>query len=341
MHQRLPVSLSKLEDKQTAFALISRRILLHFRPLQSSTATMESNLIARHLQVAYVVPTHRKYLFSGSPSEPFLVEAAAHLMATSGFSTISCLLNFINEDLVDAGESGEIVGRSLTIDAYDVALRSRLTETKRIYHSWVSVLDFLKELFADSVYERIIKIKPLGQPEGLTLEEAFCNAVVRLTHYVRLSQLNLLNAANVRKAFLRGMGLVGAQSQKMVDILMPVLFVSSFKDDPSGWVVEEGKMSQIMANWKNKAKDAAPLHADPYSVYKDLNTEQPTILLWHQFSSTKSEADLRQTTTIPYHSMRKGGVYFIDLYGIGPEVYKGVTERNKEQYQQVVGCRDI
>ena len=39
--------------------------------------------------------------------------------------------------------------------------------------------------------------------------------------------------------------------------------------------------------------------------------------------------------------MRKGGVYFIDLYGIGPEVYKGVTERNKEQYQQVVGCRDI
>ena len=133
MHQRLPVSLSKLEDKQTAFALISRRILLHFRPLQSSTATMESNLIARHLQVAYVVPIHRKYLFSGSPSEPFLVEAAAHLMATSGFSTISCLLNF-NENLVDVGESGEIVGRSLTINAYDDALRSRLTETKRIYH---------------------------------------------------------------------------------------------------------------------------------------------------------------------------------------------------------------
>ena len=174
---------------------------------------MESNLIARHLQVAYVVPIHRKFLFSGSPSEPFLVEAAARLMATSGFSTISCLLNFINEDLVDAGESDEIVRRSLTIDAYDVALRSRLIETERIiYHSWVSVLDFLKALFADSVYERIIKIKLLGQPEGLTLEKAFRNAVVRLTHYVRLSQLNLFNAANVRKAFLRGMGLVGAQS---------------------------------------------------------------------------------------------------------------------------------
>ena len=126
-----------------------------------------------------------------------------------------------------------------------------------------------------------------------------------------------------------------------VDILIPVLFVSSFKDGPSDWVVEEGRMSQIMANWKNKADDATPLHTDPYSVYKDLNTEQPTILMWHQFGSERSEADLPQTATNPDHSMRKGGVYFIDLYGIGPEVYKGITESNKEQYQQVVGCKDI
>jgi hypothetical protein len=211
--------------------------------------------------------------------------------------------------------------------------------TEPIYHSWVSVLDFLKELFADRVYERIIEIKPLGQPEGRTLEEAFRNAVVRLTHYVRLSQLNLFNAANVRKAFLRGMGLVGAQSQKLVDILIPVLFVDSLKEGPSSWVVEEGKMSQIMANWKNKADDATPPHTDPYDTYANLNTEQPTILMWNQFGSKRSEAVLPQTETAHHPWTRS--VYFIDLYGIGPEVYKGITEANREQFQQVVGCGDI
>src|SRR6266571_5157945 len=119
---------------------------------------MASNLVGHHLQVAYVVPKHRRFIVSGSPSEPFLVEAAAHMMATPGFSTINCLRNFTDDELLDAGESDEIVGRSLTIDAYDVAKRHRMPGTP-IHHSWVPVLDFLKALFTDEVYEHIIKIK--------------------------------------------------------------------------------------------------------------------------------------------------------------------------------------
>ena len=95
---------------------------------------MASNLVAHHLLVAYIVPQHRKFIVNGSPSEPFLVEAAAHMMATPGFSTIGCLLNLTNEELLYAGESGGIVGRSLTIDAYDHALRLRHPRTP-IYHS--------------------------------------------------------------------------------------------------------------------------------------------------------------------------------------------------------------
>ena len=122
--------------------------------------------------------------------------------------------NFINEDLVDAGENGEIVGKSLTIDAYDVALRrGRMPETERIYHSWGICLGLFKRVIA-FMNERIIKIKPLGRPQGRTLEEVFGNAVVRLTHYVRLSQLNLFNATNVRKTFLRGMGVDGRPEPK-------------------------------------------------------------------------------------------------------------------------------
>jgi hypothetical protein len=342
IHAKLPVSLGELHGRQTAFALLSRRILLHFRPLRSSSATMESNLIARHLQVAFVVPINRKFVVSGSPSEPFIVEAAAHLMATPGFSAISRLRDFINEDIVDVGESGEIVGRLLTIDAYDLALRQRMTEPQRpMYHSWVSVLDFLKALFADSVYERIIKTKPYGQPTGRTLEDAFANAVVRLTHYVRLSQVTLFTAANVRKAFLRGMGLVGTQNQPLVDILIPVLFVSNRDKDPKEWEVTKGEMSQIMANWKNRGDDATPPHTAPwaYDIYAGLNQDKPTILMWHQFGSKKSVAVLPERERV-YHAPEKA-VYFIDLYGIGPEVYKGITANNKAEYEQVIGYGDM
>ena len=64
-HERLP----KLKDKQTTFAL---HILLHFRPLQRSATTMESNLIARHLQVAYVVPIRRNLLSLDRRANRFL-----------------------------------------------------------------------------------------------------------------------------------------------------------------------------------------------------------------------------------------------------------------------------
>ncbi len=296
---------------------------------------MASNLIARHLQVAHVVPNHRTFVVSGSPSEPFIIEAAARMMATPEFSSISCLLNFANEELIDAGESGEIVGRLLTIDAYDAALRLR--PGSLIYHSWVPVLDFLKALFTDDVYNKIISIRPYRNPEGQALEEAFENAVIRLTHYVRLSQLSLLTAANVRKAFLRGMGLVGAESQTLVDILIAVLFVD-LKKSPSDWKVEEAKMSHIMANWKNRAADATPPHSDPYKIYPKLNTELPTILLWHQFGSKRSEVATPQAETV-HHPER--AVYFIDVYGIGRDVYRGITPTNQHQYQQFVGCEDM
>jgi len=74
------------------------------------------------------------------------------MMATPGFTGISCLLNFTNEELIDESESGEIAGRLLTIDAYDAALRLR--PGSPIYHSWVPVLGFLEALFTDDVYKK-------------------------------------------------------------------------------------------------------------------------------------------------------------------------------------------
>ena len=34
-------------------------------------------------------------------------------------------------------------------------------------------------------------------------------------------------------------------------------------------------------------------------------------------------------------------MYFIDVYGIGPKAFRGITATNQEQYQQVIGCADM
>ena len=141
----------------------------------------------------------------------------------------------------------------------------------------------------------------------------------------------------MRKAFLRGMGLVGAESQQLVDIIIPIMFVD-LKMQPSDWVVDQASLSHLMANWKNKAADALPPRSDPYDDYPKLNTGLPTILMWNQFGSKKSHPDVPQALRINHPGK---AVYFIDIYGIGPEVYRAITMTNQQQYLQFVGCEDM
>ncbi len=107
-------------------------------------------------------------------------------------------------------------------------------------------------------------------------------------------------ATNVRKAFLRGMELVGAESQKLIVIVIPVLFVD--------------------------------LKREPSDSYQKLNTGLPTIFMW---CSKTSMHDIPQAGRTNYPGR---AVYFIGLYGIGPEVYRGITTTNQQQYQQARIC---
>ena len=97
-------------------------------------------------------------------------------------------------------------------------------------------------------------------------------------------------------------------------------------------------MSQLFANWKNRAVDATPPHSDPFNTYPKLNTELPTILLWHQFGSKRIDVVTPQAENV-HHPGRK--VYFIDLYGIGPQVYQGISSENQKEYLQFIGCEDM
>ncbi len=132
------------------------------------------------------------------------------------------------------------------------------------------------------------------------------------------------------------MGLVGSESQPLTDIVLPILFVNG--KNPEGWHVKVEKISQLFANWRNRAKDATPPHIDPYKTYPGLNKDLPTIFLWHQFSSEQSQVVTPQAERVNHPGRY---VYFFDVYGIGPDVYRGVTWGNKAEYLQFIGCEDM
>jgi hypothetical protein len=56
--------------------VLSTHLLLEFEPRQESPLLMEFSLVVGHMQIAYSVPKHGKYLRLGTPSEPILAEAA-------------------------------------------------------------------------------------------------------------------------------------------------------------------------------------------------------------------------------------------------------------------------
>jgi hypothetical protein len=93
-----------------SYALLSRRLLVHLNLLRSSSREMAANLVAKHLQMAYIVPDHRKFLISGAPSEPFLVEAAVELMDEFSVSIPHELVRQLQEGHIGIGEAGELIG---------------------------------------------------------------------------------------------------------------------------------------------------------------------------------------------------------------------------------------
>ena len=82
------------------------------------------------------------------------------------------------------------------------------------------------------------------------------------------------------------------------------------------------------ANWKNTAVDATPSHSDNFDIYPELNKDLSTILLWHAIGVRSLLPPGRDSAP----SMR-----FIDVYGIGQEVYRGITEH----YRQFIGSADM
>ena len=155
-------------------------------------------------------------MHSSYPSEPILAEAAASIWSRhrqkDGVLAIPRMLErHLATPLIDKGERGELVARLILTLAYDAAVR-RYQGT--LHTCAVPFESFLQELFGDTNYERIADNKPDDGDD--TFRDAFKNAYVRFTHFVRAGDESAVSTEAAYAAILRSMAFQCSHGQKTI-----------------------------------------------------------------------------------------------------------------------------
>lgn len=215
--------------RESFLAALSVRLLLDFEPRRITAIDTENLMVAGHLRVANVIPSHREYMFSSTPSEPIVAEAAAQVLREQ--SMIKLLCDHVKDGLIEKGQRGELAARLLLTLAHDAALekmtvdrRAHQGQIERFFTTPVPLLTFLSALFAQPYVEEIKGTSPDNQPTGPTFEESFKDAYIMFTHFVKGADDWCVSDQFAFMALTRNMAIACRERMKSVDICIPIHF---------------------------------------------------------------------------------------------------------------------
>ena len=233
-------------------AALGIRLLLEFEPVRES-ADQEAKLGEGHMRIAYSVPKHRRYLCGGASSKPVLAEAAARIMNRVP-ALLTTITDYLKHGLISKGKRGELVAWLLLILAHDKCVKfddKKADEAQ--YSKPVPLLDFLTALVGPNHMKVILKSQPENVHDGVTFEEAFKDAKVNFTHFVKGGDASIITDKAACMALSRLMAYQCANGQWIIDLYIPVLLW----DEPLSRYVASGIFIQI----KNRLK-AQPVDID-------------------------------------------------------------------------------
>ena len=214
---------------ESFLAATSVRLTLDFEPRRISAVESENLMVAGHLRVANVIPSHREYMISSTPSEPIVAEAAAQVLLEQNM--ISILYRNVRDGLIEKGQRGELAARLLLTLAHDAALekmdvkrRSYQGQLERLFTTPVPLLAFLSALFAKPLMEDIMKAVPDNQSTGPTLKESFKDAYVMFTHFGKAADEWCISDKFAFMALTRNMAIACRERMEFVDLCIPVHF---------------------------------------------------------------------------------------------------------------------
>ncbi|PCH41890.1 hypothetical protein WOLCODRAFT_137608 [Wolfiporia cocos MD-104 SS10] len=327
-------------------AILSTRLLLDMSATQAAVK-MEARMVEANMRVAYSVPAHRKYLRSGYPSEPILAEAATRAMAVLRQPAATILASFVESGLVERGSRGELAARLLLIRAFDAAAtKNRSGGTSPIPSRPVPLLDFLEALLGAGRLEEIRKAAPDNAVSSTTtFEEAFQDARVHFTHFVRNRDAGVASSFGAWAALARGMAMQCAPSEDGVDCVVPVLLRSGDK-------LCEGAVTGLLIRCTNERRGSPVTIAEEAMnggkgfFPRNKNDARPYIALVMQLGCQPGDesdvcASPREDSPCEAEKSARHPRYSIDIRGCSPAEYPIIEQEAASSYAALLGDQDL
>jgi hypothetical protein len=133
------------------------------------------------------------------------------------------LAKLLSQDFLARGERGELIVRLLWTLAHDAAINEengvKNPDSQLIYHQPVRFLDWLKALVAPRWHPVVLKAKPIANPDGLTLEEAFRDVYLHFSHFARADDYKIICPQLLWISLTRGYAYQCADNQKATDLV--------------------------------------------------------------------------------------------------------------------------
>ncbi|KZV93140.1 hypothetical protein EXIGLDRAFT_717556 [Exidia glandulosa HHB12029] len=350
-------------DVHGALAILDLRLCFDYETRQGVAGQREAELVASYMRLAYTVPVHRQYLYSGYSSEPVLAEAAAQEMtswAVDGtVNALDELEKLLASGLIRRGERGELVARYLLTTAYDTAVRASAMESDVIQSSkGCSFVSFLTALFRDtnaedSVLKTVLDSLPDTCDNGRPLRKAFEHSWVRYTQWVKLADSSGIDAAGLLAAYIRGVAYIGRITQQWADLFVAILID---KNKPVSLYNITGLLVQVKCRSEPGTPGKYDFTAEDLGVFSSL--KQLADRQGHPYCTLLMELGLRDVPTraakvwLPTSPVRRltrnrteaqksiHPRYNIRAYGCSDTIYGVVANGEKSKYHGLLATHD-
>lgn len=223
-------SYSPFLPNEACLAILDVVLSLSYEDRQENVNTTLSTMVARHMRIAYSIPVHRRYMQSGFPSEPILAEAASRQLwnmwkEPGRNNALRTLATNFDNCILDRSELRKLLGRKLLTYAYQKAVKKIGTAT---FSDGCKLIDMIGELFALPHAEAVLASIPDGialqeDHKFIPFKEAFGNAMIRFTHFVRMGDINAVATDVLWAAYIRGMAFILPKNEDGVGVIIPVL----------------------------------------------------------------------------------------------------------------------
>ena len=219
-----------------------------------------------------------------------------------------------------------MVARLLWTLAHDKVAQKEASYDKVKFHKPIRVLDFLRSLFHEGYWDVIRDARPVGDPSGPTLSEAFERAYINFSHFMDAVD-GSFDFEKVYWLLLRGAALSCERNQQSIDFLAPILFGS-----PDSTSLSRSSTSVLQAQVKNRDK-LERVFVDPTLVKSD----HPVLSIVHELGWP--EDSIECTPPIKGGDEFHRRYYQIVSYGCSSDTFGVIPSTMNDVYPMLLRSR--